>query len=212
MVRIDREKAWLATVEHLASHPDESPVFTQAVGSTFFPLTIKPAASGKLLNAPANRQSAAIAIRRLLNDEDCLVSSRVAIGLRALPESELATLLPLIYEKAQQGSLGNVMFSNKLQTSCAEVLTKLKLQEGVETSAQLLADTSWGKHNRMPQAAKLLKSFGGHAKKYQPMLREAVETLNGDGNAKWRELINDTIRLIEEAPEVTGKLPSLQSR
>ena len=159
MVRIDRKKAWLATVKHLADHPDETPVVTQAIGSTFFPLSIRPAGSGKLLNAPIDREAAGIAIRRLLNDEDCLVSSRVAIGISSLPEKELKPLLPLIYEKGKHGSVGNVMFSNKLRVSCAEVLTNLELREGLEVAAMLAADTSWGKQNRMPAAAKLLVSY-----------------------------------------------------
>lgn len=209
MVRIDRKKAWLATVQHLADHPDVLPVVTQAIGSCFFPLSIRPVASGELLNAPTNRHVAGIAIRRLLNDEDCLVSSRVAIGLSSLHDKELKTLLPLIYEKAKQGSVGNVMFGNKLRISCAQVLAKLKLREGLEVSSMLLADNSWGKQNRMPAAAKLLISYGGHAKEYLAPLQATVKTLPGDGNAKWRKLLNDTIRSIEQMPRPTQKLDSI---
>ncbi|TWU37864.1 hypothetical protein Q31b_46530 [Novipirellula aureliae] len=211
LARINRQAAWLAAVQHLAKHENEEPVFTQAIGSMFFPISIRPAAAGKLLAAPSDRRAAGIAIKRLLNDEDCLVSSRVAIGLPALPDNELVALLPLIYEKAKHGSIGNVMFSNKLRISCAEILTKLKLKEGAEVSAMLLADTSWGKVNRMPQAAKLLKSYAGHGKPYLEPLRQTAKGLTSSGDAKWRDLINDTIRSIEEAPEPSGTLRSLDS-
>jgi hypothetical protein len=211
MARINRQQAWLATVQHLAKNPDEAPVFTQAVGETLFPISIRPDASGKLLMAPKDRTAAGAAILRLLNDEDCLVSSRIAIGLSSLPDHELVTLLPLIYEKAKHGSNGNVMFGNKLQVSCAEVLSKLKLREGMEVSALLLADLSWGKGNRMPAAAKLLKSYGGHAKEHLASLRKVADELASDRNPKWRDLINETISSIEEAPKPSGKLNSINS-
>jgi len=209
--RIDRKKAWLTTVQYLANQQDISPVFTQAIGNKYFPLSIRAAASGKLLTAPTDRQATRAAITRLLNDEDCLVSSRVAIGLNALPEKELVTLLPLIYEKSKEGSIGNVMFGNKLKISCAEVLVKLKLREGAEVASMLLTDTSWGKNNRLPPAAKLLRSYGGHAREYLEPLRATLEKLNGGGDIKWRELINETIRSIEQAPKPSGKLRSIQS-
>lgn len=74
------------------------------------------------------------------------------MGLSALPGDELDVLLPLIHRRALAPPVGNVMFANKLQTSCAAVLSKLKLQEGLETSAALLCDGSWGKQNRLPIA------------------------------------------------------------
>lgn len=139
-------------------------------------------------------------------------ASRVAIGLTSLPDHELVMLLPLLYEKAREGSNGKLMFSNKFRVSCPEILVKLKLREGLEVYAMLLNDTSWGKQNRMPQAARMLKSYGGHPKEFLGPLRETVKGLTGSGDAKWRDLINETIRSIEQAPAPKGHLARLCRR
>ena len=204
-----KKKAIGPIFEHLADTPDESPVFTQAIGNTFFPLTISAKNSGELLAAPKDRKKALIAIERLINDEDSLVASRVAMGLLALPKEEVKPLLPLIHKRAMEPPVGNVMFANKLQTTCAEVLTKYQLKEGLETSVALLTNGSWGRQSRLPAAARLVIKYKGHAKSYLPELKESLKTFPNPGDAKWRKLIQDTIDVIEGAKKENKPLNTI---
>lgn len=205
----DKPRALDEVFQHLAENPDESPIFTQAIGNTFFPLGVSNQAVGKLLNAPKDRKSTIKAIDILLEDEDALVSSRVAMGLRFLPEKELYPLLPKINHFAHTLPEGNVMFANKLKVSCAETLVHLKLQEGLDASAALLADMSWGKNNRLPQAAKLLLQYKGHAQPALGPVKESLAGLNGGGDSKWSKLLADTIAIIEAQPPAKDKLPTI---
>ena len=156
------------------------------------------------------RKATIKAINILLDDEDALVSSRVAMGLRYLPKKELHPLLPRIYEQSFKLPEGNVMFANKLRVSCAETLAHLNLEEGVIASTALLADLGWGKNARLPHAAKLVVKYEGQAKEHLGPLREAAEKLNQGGDKKWWKLIMETIEIVEEAKEPKTKLKTIE--
>ena len=205
----DKPRALEAVFQHLAETPDESPVFTQAIGNTFFPLGVSSQAVGKLLNAPKDRESTIKAIDILLEDEDALVSSRVAMGLRHLPKKELYPILPRINQMVSTLPEGNVMFANKLRVSCAETLAHLKLEEGLNASASLLADMGWGKNNRLPQAARLLIQYKSHAHPAIPQLKAALNGLKGGGDTKWKQLLKDTIAIIEAEKPAKSKLTTI---
>ncbi|GHC50094.1 DUF6288 domain-containing protein [Roseibacillus persicicus] len=207
----DKKRAVAAVFEHLAKHSEKDPVFTQAIGNTFFPLGISEKAVGQLLNAPKDRETTIKAINILLNDEDALVSSRIAMGLKFLPDEELIPLLPLVYHRAANPPAGNVMFANKLQTSCAGVLVHLRLEEGLETSANLLADESWGRNNRLPQAAALLIQYKGYAKKGLKPVKDTIAGMTSPGDVKWKKLLQDSVDIIEACETPKDKLPTIES-
>ena len=206
----NKQKAVGAIFEHLARKGTEQPLFTQAIGNHFFPLTISAVASGKLLNAPKDRKATIAAINILLSDEDALVSSRIATGLRFLPDKELYPLLPRIYEQASQIPVGNVMFSNKLRTSCAEVLAHLNLEEGAEASAALLADDGWGRNSRLPAAARLVVKYKGHSQAHLKPIEEALKKMKAGGtDNQWTKLLADTIEIVKAEPAPKDKLKTI---
>ncbi|MDA8975133.1 DUF6288 domain-containing protein [Akkermansiaceae bacterium] len=207
----DKARAVGEVFKHLAANPKEAPVFTQHIGNVFFPLGVSGNAVGKLLNAPKDRKTTIAAILRLLDDEDALVSSRVAMGLSSLPDKELFPLLPVIYERSMNPPSGNVMFANKLRTASAEVLVKLQLQEGLDVATTLLADMSWGKNGRLPQAAALTLKYGGHAKGSLEPVKLAFSKMNPNGDHQWKALIKETIEKIEASDDPKGKLKTIQA-
>lgn len=196
--------------KHLTKNSGESPIFTQAIGNTFFPLGISNQAVGKLLNAPKDRKATISAINILLADEDALVSSRIAMGLRFLPEKELYPLLPKVNEQAYKLPEGNIMFANKLRVSCAETLTHLQLEEGLEASTSLLADMGWGKNNRLPFAARLVLKYKGHAQDHLKPVKEAIEQLDNSGENKWHKLLSDTVDVVEAQEKPKQKLKTIK--
>lgn len=206
----DKSRAVGEVFQHLAANPQEAPVFTQHIGDTFFPLGISGKAVGNLLNAPKDRKTTIAAILKLLDDEDALVSSRVAMGMSSLPEKELYPLLPVIYERSMHPPSGNVMFANKLRTASAEVLVKLQLQEGLDVATILLADMSWGKSNRLPQAAALTLKYGGHAKGSLEPVKVVLSNMNPNGDHKWKALLKETIEKIEASDAPKGKLKTIK--
>ncbi|MDP0489829.1 MAG: DUF6288 domain-containing protein [Verrucomicrobiota bacterium JB023] len=206
---LNKERAAAAIFKHLADHPEPDPVLTQTFGNRFFPLGASAAAVGKFLNGPKDRESTIKAINRLLDDEDALVSSRIAMGLKYLPSEELNPLLPIMVKGSQKTPVGNVMFANKLQVSCAEVLTHFKYQEGLEAATSLLVKKAWGRNARFPQAAKLILEYKGHAKASLPTLRKSLREDYGPKPSKWKTLLEETIAVIESFPEPKGELKSV---
>ncbi|MGJ8724788.1 MAG: DUF6288 domain-containing protein [Roseibacillus sp.] len=206
----NKPRALEEVFKHLAKNKAEAPIFTQAIGNTFFPLGVSSQAVGKLLNAPKDRKATIAAVNILLADEDALVSSRIAMGLQYLPEKELYPLLPGIYEQAFQLPEGNIMFANKLRVSCAETLTALNLEEGVIASTAILSDMGWGKNSRLPFAARLVLKYKGHAKEHLQPVKEAAATLKGGGDTRWRKLLEDTIKVIEAEEEPKEKLKTIK--
>ena len=205
----NKQRALDKIFQHLAKKKGENPIFTQAIGNTFFPLTIRATAVGKLLNAPKDRDSTIAAINILLDDEDALVSSRVAMGLRFLPKKELYPLLPKVNDHIYKLPEGNVMFANKLRVSCAETLTSLQLEEGIKGATYLLSDMGWGKNSRLPQAAKLVLQYKGHAQGELKPVKEAAKALKSSGETKWRKLLDDTIEIVEAEPKPKQKLKTI---
>ncbi|YCM46905.1 DUF6288 domain-containing protein (plasmid) [Verrucomicrobiaceae bacterium 227] len=206
---LDKKKGFGAIMSHIAKDGMPNPVMTQAFADGYFPISARAKAVGDLLNVSKNRKAMLTAIRILLADEDALVASRIAMGLQYLPEKELKPLLPILVEGATKFPVGNVMFANKLQVSCAEVLTHLRAAEGLEASTQLLTSDAWGRNARLPSAAKALLQYQGHAKVSLPALRKCVkESYSKD--SQWKTLMLNTIAQIEKFPAPKGKLRSVK--
>lgn len=205
---LDKKKGFSAIMSHIAEHGVPNPVLTQAFADRYFPLSSRGKAVGELLNASKDRKATLAAIRLLLADEDALVASRIAMGLAHLPKDELKPLLPILVDGASKFPVGNVMFANKLQVSCAEVLTGLGASEGLQAATQLLTSDAWGRNARLPSASRLLLKYEGHAKSSLPALRQCLkEHYTKDG--QWKTLMTDTIAKIEKFPAAEGMLRSV---
>ena len=208
LIALDKKKGVEAIFYHLADHPEETPGFTQMLGEKAFNLKTSVKMSGQLLSYPKDRKKAITAITRLIQDEDALLASRVAMGIIGLPDHESKPLLPALHKIAMRKSVGNIMFSGRLQLSATEVMSVHHLSEGLDAAAFLLADDSWGRSSRLKDAARLLLKYQGHARSTLPQLREGLKTYKkGD---KWGLLIKETIEKIEKAPVPKWKLQSLQ--
>ncbi|MGD7652430.1 MAG: DUF6288 domain-containing protein [Verrucomicrobiales bacterium] len=195
--------------KHLDKNPHESPVFTQYLANYYFPLGASEAKIGSLLTGIPDRQLTLRICARLLDDEDSVVSSRIAMGLISFPEKDLIPLLPTIHRRAYEFPLGNVMFNNRLRLACAQVMVKLRLNEGITAAADLLVDNGWGRNARMPMAARLLKQNAGQAKSQLNKLRDGLK--NYKKSDKWATLIEDTMEAIKNAPRPNERFRDLRT-
>ncbi|BDS07031.1 hypothetical protein NT6N_20710 [Oceaniferula spumae] len=209
LARLNKSRAVASVFKHLVRVKKESPVFTQKLSDIFFPLGARGKMIGDLLTGIEDRKMAVSAIKILMDDEDALVSSRIAMGVRYLPKQEQIDLLPQIYKRAIQPPPGNVMFSNGLRVSCVEVLASMKLKEGLEIAADLVAENSWGRNARIPRAANVVTSYQGHAKAVLPELNKA-EASYSKKDDKWKILIQKTITTVKKAPQPKDKLKSIR--
>lgn len=209
LARLNKPRAVESVFSHLVRAKGENPVFTQKLGDTFFPLGARAKLIGDLLVGVKDRQVALAGVMILLDDQDALVSSRIAMGVSLLPKDEQVALLPKIYQRATQPPAGNVMFANGLRVACVEVLASMKLKEGLEIAADLVAEDSWGRNARIPRAAAVVASYRGHAKSALPKLKKAVAAYGKKEN-KWKSLIQKTINNVEKSPAPKGRLQSIR--
>jgi len=211
LAKLDKPRAVDAVFRHLVKVKKEDPVFTQNIGDTFFPLGSSTKRIGSLLAGIKDRKIAMAGIRILLNDEDALVASRMAMGLTFLPKKEQRELLPDVYQKLQNLPVGNVMFVNRLRVSGVECLAQWELQEGLDLAVELLADESWGRNSRLPGAAAVVKGYGGNAKSALPKLTATHQGYASKGNQKWKDLLKETIDAVKESSSENKKLKTLES-
>ena len=210
LARMDKARAVDAVFQHLVKVEKEDPVFTQNVCDIFFPLGSSPQKIGGLLNRISDREMAVAGIKILLNDQDALVASRVAMGVKIIPKEEQRGLLPLVYDKTQNPPRGNVMFVNGLRAACVEVLAKWQLQEGLDVAVDLLAEDSWGRNARLPRAAAVVSSYRGHAKPALPKIKDAYKEYAEKKGSRWEVLIQKTIDDVTKSPRTSTKLKTLR--
>jgi len=208
LLKKDKDHAYNAAFTCIAKASKPDPLFTQLFGEAFFNLKTSAQKSGQLLNSTKNRRVAQKGIQRLLNDQDALVASRIAMGLSSLPEKELKPLLPLIVEKSTVAPAGNIMFANKLHLASTEVLAQYEYSEGLKSAVYLLCDESWGRNSRLPKAAQLVKTYKGHGKPFLPQLKKAAASYKGN-NEKYHKLITEVIGVINSSPEPKKPLPHI---
>ena len=207
LARLNRQRAVESLFGHIVEAKGESPVFTQKLIDKFFPLGSNPKKTGDLLLGIKDRKIALAGITKLLADQDALVSSRTAMGVGFLPRKEQLKLLPKINFAGNNPPAGNVMFVNGLRTTCADVMQKWNLEEGLDLSIELLTDNSWGRNARLPKATKTIVRYGGNAKSAIPKLEKASGTY--DKGNKWKAMIDDTITKLKKAPAAKEKLKSI---
>lgn len=206
---LDKKKGFGAITGQIARHGVPKPVLTQAFADSYFPIHSRAKRVGELLNAPSDRKATLKAINLLLQDQDALVASRIAMAIKYLPPNEFRPLLPVLVEGSTKVPVGNVMFANKFQTSCTEVLAHLEAAEGLEAATALLISDAWGRNSRLPAAAQSLLKYGGHAKVSLPKLRKCLKE-DYQKDSKWKTLLRETIAKIEKAPATRNKLRSVK--
>ena len=211
ITQLDKARALEEVFTHLVKVKNESPVFTQNVSDLYFPLGSRVSQIGKLLNTIDDRKLVAAGIVILLSDDDALVASRAAMGVGALPRKEQKTLLRMLYNKAINPPKGNVMFVNGLRVSCVEVLAKWNLQEGLDVAVDLVAEDSWGRNARIPRAAAVVSSYGGHAQGSLQKLKATHAVYAAKKGSRWAAVVQKSIDKIEKAPIPKTKLKTLKN-
>ena len=206
---LDKKKGFGAIMSQIAKHGVPKPVLTQAFAESYFPIHSRAKGVGELLNAPSDRKATLKAINLLLQDQDALVASRIAMAIKHLPPKEFRPLLPVLVEGSTKVPVGNVMFANKFQTSCTEVLAHLQAVEGLEAATTLLTSDAWGRNARLPAAAQSLLKYQGHAKISLPRLRKCLQEYY-QKDSKWKTLLQETIAKIEKVPAAKGALRTVK--
>jgi Family of unknown function (DUF6288)/HEAT repeats len=112
------------------------------------------------------------AVQSLLAHEDSVPRGAVGRTFDNLTDEDLVALLPDIARAIEQIAPSNEMFGDGVRLAGLDLLSRLRIREGMTLCVAVIEPDRWGMQNRMKQCLKALENYGGHAKEILPKLRE----------------------------------------
>jgi HEAT repeats len=157
------------------------------------------------------------AVRAALQNQDGRARSSLASVYRNLSATEIAPLLPAIYQAVVEPAPSGEMFADGVRVEGLRVLAKGRIEEGIAACVRYAREQNpWASEKRTPEIMAILLGYGAHAKVVVPELRALADYFEKEEPDFPRELmkkkaqcVRETIALIEastELPELV-KLP-----
>jgi HEAT repeat protein len=113
------------------------------------------------------------AIRTLLQHQDSVPRGGVAKTFPNLTDRDLVELLPDIVKAIERLAPSNEMFGDGVRLAGLDLLSRLRIREGMELCLTVMEPERWGAANRIKGCLASLQRYGTHAKAKLPALKEA---------------------------------------
>ena len=128
-----------------------------------------------------DREQLMTAVRAGLLNQDGRARGSFATVYTNLPFEELKPLLPAIHEAIVTPAPSGIMFADQIRTGGLELFAKHRISEGIE----LLADYARNQkphasEKRIARVMELLVSYGAHASRVIPSLKETIHYFEND--------------------------------
>jgi len=152
------------------------------------------------------------AIRDLLKNEDGRIRGLVAPVYNRLSPQDTAVLLPDIVAAIRKQAPSGEMFSDGIRLAGLDLLSRLRIREGMALCVDLMEPNRWGQTHRVPKCLEYLARYGGNAKSFVPQLREVRQAITAKGSDK-KEKDEQTAALDKAIAKVEtdAKPPALRS-
>ena len=112
------------------------------------------------------------ALQSLLNHEDSIARGTAAKTFNKLTDEDLVALLPDIVKAIQPLAPSNEMFADGVRLAGLDLLSRLRIREGMALCVAVIEPNRWGEKNRAKDCLAYLQRYGAHAKPLLPKLRE----------------------------------------
>jgi hypothetical protein len=112
------------------------------------------------------------AVRSLLQNEDSVVRGSLRKSLDHLTDEDLVVLLPDIARAIEQLAPSDEMFGDSIRLGGLDLLSRLRIREGMALCVAILEPQRWGERNRSKACLQYLQRYGAHAKALLPKLQE----------------------------------------
>lgn len=149
------------------------------------------------------------AIHILLNHEDSIARGSVSNAFTNFDDRDLIELLPDIVNAIQPLAPSNEMFADGVRLAGLDLLSRLRIREGMTLCVTVLEPERWGERNRTRAILPYLERYGAHAKPLLPKVKEVREYL-----AKIKRVPADQLTHFDKsiaAIESSDNLPTLVS-
>ena len=117
------------------------------------------------------------AIHTLLKHEDSIARGSVSATFKNLDDHDLIELLPDIAKAIQPLAPSNEMFADGVRLAGLDLLSRLRIREGMALCVSVLEPDRWGEQNRSKAILPYLVRYGAQAKPLVPKLKEARDYL-----------------------------------
>ena len=149
------------------------------------------------------------AIRAGLHNEDGRARSSVSNVYEQLSFESIEPLLPAIHEATMEPSPSGIMFADGVRMAGLRLFAKHRMEEGIEACAYYVRHMKQhGSEKRVPKVLELLLSYGAHARRVVPSLRETADYFEEEEqdfpkqlSRRKAEAVREAIRAIEAAKE-----------
>jgi hypothetical protein len=125
----------------------------------------------------ADRTLLLAAIKTLLQNEDGRIRGLLNRVYSKLEPKDVAALLPDIVEAIRKPAPSGEMFADGIRLAGLDLLSALRIREGMDLAVDLMEPDRWGQGNRIPRCAAALGRYGSQAKAFLPRLREIRESI-----------------------------------
>lgn len=112
------------------------------------------------------------AVRTVLENEDGATRGLLRSVYDKLGDRDIVELLPAIVKAIQEPSPSGEMFADGIRLAGLDLLSRLRIREGMAMCVELMEPGRWGQANRIPRCAELLARYGANAKHLIPQLRD----------------------------------------
>ena len=112
------------------------------------------------------------AVETLLKNQDGATRGQLRPVYGKLDDRDLAVLMPAIVEAVRKPSPSGEMFADGVRLAGLDLLSRLRIREGMEMCAGLIEPERWGLANRLPKCLEYLARYGDRARPLEPRLRE----------------------------------------
>tara|TARA_B100000963_G_scaffold162983_1_gene141650 strand:+ start:1465 stop:2274 length:810 start_codon:yes stop_codon:yes gene_type:complete len=113
---------------------------------------------------------------------------------------EIKPLLPAIHQAILKPSPSGLMFSNVIQDAGLKLFAKHHVEEGIELTANYAKHRKkHGSQKRIVTIMKILESYGAHAKRIVPILKQTVRYFKNEENDFPKKLSLDKAKIVEKS-------------
>lgn len=145
------------------------------------------------------------AIEALLKNEDGAGRRTLTRTYKLLDDRDLVALLPAITRAVENMAPSNEMFASEIRIAGLDVLSRLKIKEGMPLCVSVIDPDRWGTKKRLEKCLEYLCRYGAHAKEVLPELqkeRKIVASRRGAQAKKDLEAIDNAIETIKTSEEM----------
>ncbi|MBM4039306.1 MAG: acetylesterase [Planctomycetes bacterium] len=141
------------------------------------------------------------AVKAVLENEDGATRGLLRGVYGKLDDRDIVALLPAILKAIKEPSPSDEMFSDSIRLAGLDLLSRLRIREGMAMCVELMEPNRWGQGHRIPTCLGYLARYGGNAKPLIPQLKDVREAIaKHDRKSETVPAIDKAIAKIEADP------------